>query len=168
MTLFFNPRFWIGLAITLALAGSHFFVYRSGKAVVRSAWDAERQQALVAAGQAAEKRRLDERSLSISNQGVSDAYMREKNRIVAAAAITSGKLRRLQAALDSGVRDDTAASGGVDDPRDAIISQCAGALTELDGYSKGVAAKATALQGYARQVCLDHSKQSRPALEQGG
>ena len=154
MTLFFNPRFWIGLAITLALAGSHFFVYRSGKAVVRSAWDAERQAQLVAAGQAAEKRRLDERALSMSNQGVSDAYLREKKRIVAAAAITSGKLRDLQAALDSGASADTATSGGVDDPRDAIIGQCATALTGLDGHAQQLASKTTALQGYAREVCL--------------
>lgn len=154
MVLLLNPRFWIGLAIALALAGSHFFVYRSGKAVVRVQWDAQKQADLVAAGKAAEKRRLDERALSLSNQGVSDAYMREKNRIVAAAAVTADQLRQLKAALDSGANADTSASGGVDDPRDAIIGECATALTGLDGYAQQLASKTTALQGYAREVCL--------------
>lgn len=40
MTALLNPKVWLGIAVALALAFSHFFVYRSGKATVRNEFDA--------------------------------------------------------------------------------------------------------------------------------
>jgi hypothetical protein len=39
VTLFLNPRFWWALALASALAFTHWFVYKSGKAQVRAEWD---------------------------------------------------------------------------------------------------------------------------------
>lgn len=42
MALFLNWRVWAALGIAAALAFSHFFIYRAGKAVVRADFDAYR------------------------------------------------------------------------------------------------------------------------------
>jgi len=42
MALLLNPRVWAAIAIAAALAFSHFFVYRAGKANVRADFDAYR------------------------------------------------------------------------------------------------------------------------------
>lgn len=49
MTALLNPKFWIAIAIAAALAFSHFFVYRAGKAQVRTAWDEQKLVDLAAA-----------------------------------------------------------------------------------------------------------------------
>ena len=42
MTALLNPKVWAAIALAAALAFSHFFVYRSGKAEVRKDFDAYR------------------------------------------------------------------------------------------------------------------------------
>lgn len=42
MTALLNPRVWLAFAVAAALAFSHFFVYRAGKANVRADFDAYR------------------------------------------------------------------------------------------------------------------------------
>lgn len=37
-----TPRFWLGLALVAALAFTHGFAYKAGRAAVRNAWDAEK------------------------------------------------------------------------------------------------------------------------------
>lgn len=49
MTALLNPRVWIAIALAGVLAFSHFFVYRAGKAQVRTAWDEQKLVDLVAA-----------------------------------------------------------------------------------------------------------------------
>ena len=149
-----NWRVWAALGLALVLAASHAFIYRAGKAVVRADWDKERLAQVQAAAAASEARRMKERSLSLSNDGVTNAYLKEKSILVAAQRATDDKLRELQAAIGSGAGVDSAPLGGADDPRDAIIDQCSTALVGLDEEAKGLALKATGLQGYARLVCL--------------
>jgi hypothetical protein len=149
-----TPRFWIGLAVVGLLAFTHAFVYRAGRAAVRADWDKEKAVQVADALIASEKRRNDEKALNITNQGITNAYLKEKSRLVAAERVTAGRLRDLQAAAGSDSRPDSAPLGGADDPRGTIISQCARALVGLDDYAQGVAAKARALQDYANQVRL--------------
>jgi len=149
-----NWRVWCAIALAVGLALSHAFIYRAGKATVRADWDKERLTQVQAAALESEARRVKEKALTFSNDGVTNAYIKEKAILVAAQRVTDGKLRELQAALSSGAGVDSAPLGGADDPRDAIIDQCAGALVQLDGEAKGLALKATGLQGYARNVCL--------------
>lgn len=42
MTALLSPKVWIAIALAAALAFSHFFVYRAGKAQVRTAWDEQK------------------------------------------------------------------------------------------------------------------------------
>ena len=39
-----SPRLWLAVGLALVLACSHFFAYRTGKALVRGQWDAQRVQ----------------------------------------------------------------------------------------------------------------------------
>ena len=149
-----TPRFWIGLALVALLTFTHGFVYRAGRAAVRAQWDAEKAVQVADALVASEKRRNDEKALNITNQGITNAYLQEKSRLVAANRVTAGRLRDLQAAAGSDSRPDSAPLGGTDDPRPAIISQCATSLAILDNDFTNLAAKTTALQNYTREVCL--------------
>jgi hypothetical protein len=149
-----NWRVWAAVALAVGLAISHTFIYRAGKATVRADWDKERLEQVQTAALASEARRMKERSLSLSNEGVTNAYIKEKSALVAAQRASNDKLRELQAALSGGPGVDSAPLRGADDPRDAIIDQCASALVGLDKEAKGLALKATGLQSYARLVCL--------------
>jgi predicted component of type VI protein secretion system len=51
-----SPRLWAAVFLALVLACSHFFAFRSGKAIVRGQWDAQRVQD-AAAAQAEQDRR---------------------------------------------------------------------------------------------------------------
>lgn len=149
-----NWRVWAAVALAVGLALSHAFIYRAGKASVRADWDKERVAQVQAAALASEARRMKERSLSLSNEGVTNAYVKEKAALVAAQRAADDKLRELQAALGGRSGIDSAPPGGADDPRDSIIDQCAGALVGLDKETKGLALKAVGLQSYTREVCL--------------
>ena len=37
-----SPRLWLAIGLTIALAASHGFAYKSGRAAVRAQWDAEK------------------------------------------------------------------------------------------------------------------------------
>ena len=148
-----TPKFWIGLALVTVLAFTHGFVYKAGRAAVRTAWDKERAETMAAALVASENARAKEQVLTTANAKVTNDYIAQKKLRAADAVAADGKLRELQAALHSGSAD-TAPLGGADDPRDTIIDQCASALNSLDGYAQSVALTAIGLQGYTREVCL--------------
>lgn len=139
-----SPRFWIGLALVAALAFSHGFVYKAGRAAVRQQWDAEK---LVAS----ETARLREHAAQVSNERIDHAYQTAKARAAADQRIVDDRLRDF-----TSIATDTTASPacGADGPDRTIANQCAIALAALDGYAQGVAGKARALQDYTSSVCL--------------
>ena len=148
-----TPRFWIGLALIAALAFTHGFAYKSGRAAVRVQWDKEHAELTAAALVASEAARAKERVLTAANAKVTNDYLDQKKLRAVDATVNAGKLRDLQAALNP-VGTDAAPLGGADDPRDTVIDQCASALVALDRYAKKVASTAIGLQGYTRNVCM--------------
>ena len=145
MTALLNPRVWIALALAAALAFTHGFAYKTGRAAVRSAWDAEKLAL-------SEKARLDERARTVANEGVDRAYQLEKQKRLALERVAADSLRDLTAAL---ARADTAAPSGTDaDPRGAILGECAQALAKLDGENREVVGITLALRRYIGEVCL--------------
>lgn len=153
MTALLNWRVWAAIVLAAGLAFTHFTAYKSGRAVVRAAWDAERLEQ-------SEALRRDEKARTIANQGVDRDHQIEKARLVSVARAADGKLREFIAELNRPVVD-SAPLGGADDPRDAIIDQCATALVGMDGEAKSLALKATSLQRYASKVCV-----TKPATAQ--
>ena len=140
-----SPRLWLALALAGMLAFTHFTAYRSGKANVRAAWDAEKLMAQ-------EAQRQREKALSIANQGVDREIQAEKSRRVAAERLAADRLRDYQAASDRA--RDSASTSGADDPYRGIADQCAAALEKLDRYAQSVAGTARGLQSYSGKVCL--------------
>lgn len=152
MTSLLNWRVWVALALVAVLAITHGVAYKTGRALVRADWDkniADRTaQALAAA-------RLKEQSLQTKIAKVVNDYQAEKSRRSADRTVSANRLSELQAALDRAASADTSTASGANDPRSTIINQCAGALVGLDEYAQGMAAKASALQDYTREVCVN-------------
>lgn len=144
VSILLNPRVWIALALAAALAFTHGFAYKTGRAAVRSAWDAEKLAL-------SEKGRLDERARTVANEGVDRAYQLEKQKRLALERVAADRLRDYTAASE---RADSVATGRADDPRPAIASECAGQLVALDKYASKLAGQVGALQAFTERVCL--------------
>ena len=132
-------------AICVALAAGAWKCYTAGQNNIRAEWNAERLAT-------SENARLREQAAQRTNERIDHEFQTQKARLVADKRITDDRLRDFQAAVS--VDTDSSAAPGIDDPYPAIASQCASALGVLDEYAQSVAAKATALQGYTREVCL--------------
>ena len=139
------------LALVLALLAVAWRVYVKADAAGYARAQSEQTAAALAV---TEKRRLDERALSIKNQEVTNEYIAEKTRRAAVDAATAERLRQYQAALDSATSAAPPASSGADAPFAAIAAECAGALAKVDAHAGRLAAVAGALQDYTRRVCL--------------
>ena len=150
-----SPKLWLALALAGVLAISHGFAYKSGRAAVRVQWDKERAETTAAALVASEAARAKEQVLTVANAKVANDYQTEKRRRVADAVVADSRLRELQATLNSASSTDTSAATGTDaDPRLSIIAECAGAALKLDSAVKDLAGQASALQSFAKSVCI--------------
>lgn len=155
-----NPKVWIAAVVLVALGTTHFAAYRKGRAVVTAEWNQEKaantaklleqersfrkkEQALVAAKSAAEKR-----------------YANEKRKAATAASSAQSALDGLRdviAERDRAVSGaDSAASarvnGGAGLERE-LLGNCAAALTELAAEADRLEARIVGLQSYVKQVC---------------
>lgn len=152
-------RFWLGPALVGVLALTHGCVYRAAMQTERDKNTAARTVQELADEQAAHRKeqaaRKKEQELQTQVRKVTDDLQVEKKRRAADAALAAGKLSDLKAALGSVAASDPPSTSGADDPRGAIINQCADALVGLDSYAQGLAATTRALQAYTRQVCVN-------------
>ncbi len=154
---FMSPRVWIAVALAVALAGTHWKAYTTGKHAIQVEWDAATAQATAAALAAEQAARAREQALQSKVRKVANDYQVEKTRRAAADQLAADSLRQLQAALASGGEsraDPAAPAGADDDPRDGIIAECAGALVQMDKAVRSLADQTRALQGYAAGVCV--------------
>lgn len=78
MALFLNWRVWAAFGIAAALAFSHFFVYRAGKAVVRADFDAYR----IAQTQALQKAESEYRAKEQAWQESANQTMKAKDEAI--------------------------------------------------------------------------------------
>jgi hypothetical protein len=148
MALLLNWRVWVAIALAAALAFSHFFVYRAGKANVRADFDAyklavsETTRKLQAAN---ELRATEQRDQQLKAQN--DAKTREAG-LRADAGSAVAELDRLRNALRVATRRDPvpgAAAAAADQPvatQAVVFLECAAAFTELartaDGHASDV------------------------------
>lgn len=146
-----NPGRWVlyGAFVAALLLG----IYTLDKSRQAIGYDRAQAEHTAAALVASEAARAKEQVLQTKVTKVANDYQTEKRRRVADAAVNADRLRDLQDAL-SLANADTATTRGADDPRDAIIRQCAGSLVILDGDFKSLAAQASSLQSYASNVCV--------------
>ena len=147
-----NPGRWVlYVAFVAALLLGIHTLDKSRQAIGYDRAQAEHTAAALVASEAA---RAKEQVLQTKVTKVANDYQAEKRRRAADAAVNADRLRELENALALAADTDTATPSGADDPRDAIIRQCAGSLVILDGDFKSLAAQASGLQSYASNVCV--------------
>ena len=146
MSILLNWRVWAAIALAAGLAFSHFTAYRSGKAVVRAEWTAEKlKQTEQLAAFNAESRRIEQRRQSLVTEALNAAKKREIT-----AALDADRLRVER----WGLRDDLAAaraqlsSASVGSLRqritalDTVFEQCTVEVEGLAGSAQGIASDA--------------------------
>ena len=143
MTALLNWRVWAAIALAAGLAFTHFTAYRSGKAVVRAEWTAEKlKQTEQLAAFNAESRRIEQRRQSLVTEALNAAKKRE-----IAASLDADRLRVERWSL----RDDLAAarsqlsSASAASLRqritalDSVFEQCTTELEGVAGNAQGLA-----------------------------
>ncbi|MDP1887102.1 hypothetical protein [Polaromonas sp.] len=146
MTALLNWRVWAAIALAAGLAFTHFTAYRSGKAVIRAEWTAEKlRQTEQLAAFNAESRRIEQRRQSLVTEALNAAKKREIT-----AALDADRLRVER----WGLRDDLAAaraqlsSASVGSLRqrvaalDTVFEQCTREVEGLAGSAQGIASDA--------------------------
>lgn len=147
-----NPGRWLlVLALVAAAWAWHWNDKRIGINEAIALVQAEHVAAALAASEAA---RAKESALQSQVKKVAHEYQTEKSRRAADAVRAAGKLRDLEAALDSASAADTSAAAGADDPAIAVARECARNLVLLDQYAQSLASQTRGLQAYARDVCM--------------
>ena len=142
MTALLNWRVWAAVVLAVGLAFTHFTAYRSGKAVVRAEWTAEKlKQTEQLAAFNAESRRIEQRRQSLVTEALNAAKKRE-----IAASLDADRLRVERWSL----RDDLAAaraqlsSASVASLRqritalDSVFEQCTAELEGVAGNAQGL------------------------------
>lgn len=139
MALLLNPRFWIAAAIAIGLALSHAFAYRTGKAVIRADWNAEKlAQTNQALELQAENQRITARWAEKAQDALKTARLREATNRSAAdgARAESDRLRDTIATIEGKLPGLAAASC-------ASYAATAGAvLRDMEAEGRAMAAKA--------------------------
>lgn len=151
-----SPRLWLALGLALLLAASHGFAYKSGRAAVRSAWDADIAARSLQALAASESARAKEQELQTKVQKVSADYVKQKKANAVLAASLDDSLQQLQAAIDSPAGSGTsrpAGANGVGGPERELLGHCAKALSDLAKEADRLEGKVVGLQGYVKQAC---------------
>ena len=146
-----TPRFWIYLALVSALAFTHGFAYKSGRAAVRTE---ELAKTTAAALVASENARLREQAAQKSNERVDRDYQTAKNRLAADKRITDDSLRELQAAINKPDLPASTPSGnhGTGGLERELLGVCAATLTQLGYTADRLENKVVALQSYIANV----------------
>ena len=146
-----SPRVWLALALAAVLALTHGFAYRSGKAKLRAAWDAEKVIQLNDQKEAERENRNIE-SARANNVIVAQNAAVLRNRSLQADAVGArSESQRLCDALETAavalrLPGDTC-SASIDNAAAVgqLLAQCAAAYTDLAGKADGHANDAKTL-----------------------
>ena len=149
-----SPRLWAAIALAIAFAAVGWKGYVMGKNTVQAEWDKVELKRQAEATKFSEQARAKELALNEANRRISDDLQKAKAARDAADKRVADGLRQLASAVDSRTGEDSTATGRTDDPRDAIILQCAGVVVGLDKETRRLQEKTSALQDYAASVCM--------------
>lgn len=147
MTALLNWRVWAAIVLAAGLAFTHFTAYRSGKAVVRAEWVADKLAE-------SELRRNREKVLATANQGVDRALQAEKKRRAVLERNLADSLREFQATLNRPDANPATPSGanGTGGLERELLGTCAKNLAELAIAADRLEGKVLGLQNYVNKV----------------
>ena len=150
MTALLNWRVWAAALIAAALAFTHFTAYRSGKANVRAAWDAEKVVQL--------------QNLKVANDENRKLESKRQSAVIAAQSAAVGRMADLRAGADraGAERDrlrDAIRATGADLPSRApdavrqyattsgqLLTECSAAYADVASKADGHASDSLMLQ----------------------
>ena len=157
-----NPRVIIGLVFVVVLGATHFTAYRSGRAVVRAAWEKEKAELTAKALDAERQNRAKEKQLLLQKQHAEAQYVDQKRKAATAALASQSALDSLRNELAQSTptcptpADPSAASRAAGAARleRELLGDCAKTLTDLAAEADRLEARIVGLQAYVKQVCL--------------
>lgn len=148
---------WIALAV--ALAASHGFAYKTGRAIVRAEWDKDIAERTALALKAEQDARAKEQALQAAKQKVEVNYAAQKKRDAVALSNAQSELDQLRvtlSAVSSATSQDTGTTARADGAgrlERELLGHCAQSLTELAREADRLETKLVGLQGYVKDVC---------------
>ena len=154
-----NPRLWLAVALAVALAASHGFAYKTGRATVRAEWDKDIAERTAQALKAEQDARAKEQALQTAKQKVEVNYAAQKKRDAVALSHAQSELDQLRvtlSAVSSSTGQDTGTTARTDGAgrlERELLGNCAQSLTELAREADRLETKLVGLQGYVREVC---------------
>ena len=161
-------RIAAAIALAALLAGLYWRGYTQGAKAVRLEWDAAISQQTADALKASEDARRKEAELTEVVQKVSVQYATAKRDAAIAARGAGADLERLRDALSASAspaacENPASPSGnhGTGGSARELLGSCATAFAGMAQEADRLAARVLALQGYARDVCLQSSSNPR-------
>lgn len=139
------------LALVLAVLAALWRVHVTSD---RAGYSRAQAAQLAQAAALSEKRRMDEKALSLKSEEIDRDLQRKKADLAKRDADRDDRLREYQAALDRRASEAAATASGVDDAAARIAGECAQAIGALDGYSQRLRIQLASLQGWVGQVCV--------------
>jgi hypothetical protein len=140
------------LALALVLLGAGWRIHVKADA---AGYDRAQLEHRAHAGEMSEKRRNDERRLTIVNQEIDRALQKSKAVDAAANRELADSLRQLEAASDRAASSDPAPTSGIVDPRPTIASECPAALAAMDQHARSLGTLLAALQDRSQRMCVN-------------
>lgn len=147
-------RVWAGVAVAVALAGSHWKAYVSGKNTVRSEFNAYVAEEKMLLAAAAETARMRERSINNTLRASYDQYNTLKSIRAADVKSAASGLRDLEATVASSRGTDTTTPSGVDEPSPykELFLTCSRTLQSMAEEADGISNRLSGLQDYVKAI----------------
>jgi hypothetical protein len=149
------PFIAAALALVLALLGVGWRIHVKADA---AGYDRAMGKAAADAVVASEKRRMDEKALSIKSQEIDRDHQRKKADLAVRDAARDDRLREYQAALDRRASQDSSTASRIDDATATIAGQCAPALAAVDRHAQRTALQLASLQRWVERMCVTPEK----------
>lgn len=147
-------RVWAGVVVAVALAGSHWKAYVSGKNTVRAEFNAYVAEEKMLLAAATETARMRERSINNTLRASYDQYNTLKSSRAADVKSAAGGLRDLEATVASSGSTDTTTPSGVDGSSTykELFLTCSRTLQSMAEEADGVSNRLSGLQDYVKAI----------------
>lgn len=149
-----SPRFIVGIIVAGILATSHFTAYRSGKASVRSEWDAAALAQANATLKLVQEAREKEKLLADQVTKGAKRYEDAKKTTAVVTGVVAERVRHFQGELDK--RDAQDAQSPTSDhgrtPERLVLGYCAASFYQVGGLAEEYRQQIIALQDYIKSI----------------
>jgi len=150
-------RVWAAVAVAVALAGSHWKAYTSGKHSVQVEFDVYVSEQKANMLDAEQKARIAEQQITAKLTKATNDYLALKKRNSSSAVAAAGQLQQLEATVANSPSPDTTPTSGVDGPSPykELFLTCARTLTSMGAEADSIADRLSGLQNYVTSIQVE-------------